>query len=380
MNKELRNLLKTINNKKAEAKKLVQDSKYDEAKVLTDEIENLQTEFEVKSAIFEEEKGSIDIPEPSNKNEKADAVKAFYKVLQGKSLTEAENALLTGGDKEANSENYLVPQDIHTEIKELRREYKSARPLIGYYNTSTLTGSFVFENSDSITELTNFTDGDDISESDKPKFKNVPYNVMDYGALLPISRKLLKNETGGLLSYLGKWFNRKAVRTENKKIFAELKNGKKVKTLKGYKDLKSSINKDLDPALLIGMKIITNQDGFDYLDSEVDGIGRPILQPNPSNPTQKLFIGFPVEVFSNAELPTASGKAPIIYGSTVDGATFIDRDQLQLDMSEHALFKKNQVAARLIESFDVIGADKDAYIYGQIDLTAATTPEPTTTA
>ncbi|MDL5141122.1 hypothetical protein [Bacillus atrophaeus] len=67
MNKELRNLLKTINNKKAEAKKLVQDSKYDEAKVLTNEIENLQTEFEVKSAIFEEEKGSIDIPEPSNK-------------------------------------------------------------------------------------------------------------------------------------------------------------------------------------------------------------------------------------------------------------------------------------------------------------------------
>ncbi|XYR61973.1 hypothetical protein ACS4RT_11170 [Bacillus amyloliquefaciens] len=56
------------------------------------------------------------------------------------------------------------------------------------------------------------------------------------------------------------------------------------------------------------------------------------------------------------------------------------RDQLQLDMSEHALFNKNQVAARLIESFDVIGADKDAYIYGQIDLTAATTPEPTTTA
>ncbi|KQU11560.1 hypothetical protein ASG46_10165 [Bacillus sp. Leaf49] len=373
MNKELRELLKQINNKKAEAKSLLEQKNLDKAKEVSDEIENLRKEFEIQSALLADDKEDLAFEDKFNdKTTKADEMEAFNKVIRGETLTAAENAMLTG---DGNSENYLVPKDVHTQITELRREYKSAKDLVGNYPTTTLEGSFVYESNGKIVELENFTDGETIPDSDKPQFKTVSYSVKDYGALLPVSRKLLKNETGGLVTYLGKWFNKKAIQTENTKIFAELKKDKTPKVLKGYSDLKTSINKDLDPTLQIGMRIITNQDGFEHLDNEKDGFGRPILEPNPVNKTQKMINGTVIEVFSNATLPTEKKKAPIFYGATTEGVTFVEREQMQLDMSDHALFNKNQVALRLIESFDVIPADKEAYVYGQIDLTA--TPEPT---
>ncbi|MDE3838655.1 phage major capsid protein [Bacillus methanolicus] len=370
MNKKMRDLLEQINNKKAAAKELLNAKKLDEAKALTDEIKDLQKEFDIEAALYEEEKENVKNV-LNVKEDKADAIKAFYKALRGERLTDVENALLTGGTQ---GENLIIPQDIQTRINELRREYKSARDLVNYYPTNTLTGSFVFEDSSTITELTNFTDGADVPTSNDPKFNNVPYSVKDYGALLPVSNKLLQNENGGLVDYLGRWFNRKAIRTENSKIFAALKSNKTAKALADWKALKKSLNKDLDPALLVDAVIVTNQDGFDFIDSALDDQGRPVLQPNPTNPTQKLFMGIPVHVFSNAELPTTgttTKKAPIFYGRLQDGVTFVDRNLYQFDASEHAGFNKNQTVIRVIEQFDVIQADKDAYVYGEFDVTSA---------
>ncbi|WGG47681.1 phage major capsid protein [Rossellomorea sp. DA94] len=363
MPKELRELLNKINEKKTEAKNLLGEKKLDEAQALTNEIKDMQKEFDIASALYEEEKEMV--KQVENKGGDIDSVKAFYKALRGESLTEAENAMLTGG---ANGEDLIVPKDIQTQINELRRQYKSARSVVGYYPTSTLTGSFVYEDASTVTELSNFTDGADIGESNEPKFVNVSYSIKDYGATLPISNRLLQNEDGGLVPYLGQWFNRKAIRTENGKIFAQLKSGKTAKALADWKALKKSLNVDLDPAF-VDVKIVTNQDGFDVLDAAEDNQGRPILQPNPVNPTQKMFNGHPIEVFSNTELPTTgttTKKAPIFYGSTQDGITFVDRNQLKIDASEHAAFKKNQTLMRVIEQFDVIDADKASYVFGEL--------------
>ncbi|MGQ0455225.1 phage major capsid protein [Bacillus sp. SS-TM] len=37
---------------------------------------------------------------------------------------------------------------------------------------------------------------------------------------------------------------------------------------------------------------MTNQDGFNYLDQLEDKDGRPLLQPDPTNPTRKLLFCF----------------------------------------------------------------------------------------
>lgn len=369
MNKRMRELLQQINEKKQEARSLLNDGKNKEAKELTAEIRKLQEEFDIEAALFEEERDNMNTREIST--EETDHVRTFLKALRGEDLTEEERALIVGG---SNNENLIIPEDVNTRINELRRSYKSARSLIGYYPTNTLTGSFVYEDTSTITELINFTDGEDVPAAGDPKFTPVQYAVKEYGGILPVSNVLLKNETGGLINYLGNWFNKKAVKTENKKIFDVLKTGKTAKDISDWKALKKSLNIDLDPELATDIVIVTNQDGFNYLDEALDDTGRPILQPNPTNPTQKLFMGYPVEVFSNNLLPTTgttTKKAPIFYGALKEGAVFVEREGLEFATSEHAGFGSNKTLIRVIELFDVIQADEDAYIYGEMTITGA---------
>ena len=143
------------------------------------------------------------------------------------------------------------------------------------------------------------------------------------------------------------------------------------KAIAGWAALKKSINVDLDPSCLIGGMIVTNQSGFACLDEEVDGNGRPILQENPANRTQKLFQGLPIHVFPDAQLPNIDGTHfPIIYGDTKAGCTFVEHQSLEFALSDQYLFGKNQNCLRVIEGFDVMSTDTSAYIYGSLTASA----------
>lgn len=364
MNKELRELLEKINNKKAEARNLVNAKKLDEAQAMTDEIKNLQKEFDINMALFEDEKNKI----PGEPKAKADEVTAFLNALRGKPLTdEMKAALVTSTDADGG---YLVPKDINTKINELKRQYKSAKDCCtSIYPTSTKSGTIVYEDLSTLTELVNFDEsGAELDSSSQPKFVSKSYSVKNYGAILPISNVLLQDEAADLVGYIGSWFARKAIRTENARIFAALKNGLTPTAIADWKDLKAAINTDLDPIIANNAIICTNQDGFNVLDAALDAEGRPVLQPDPTNPTVKRFMGKVVEVFSNTELPTVATKAPIFFGALGEGVKFVDRGVYEMKTSDQAGFTKNQTLVRCIERFDVIQADTGAYVYGEFTI------------
>ena len=125
---------------------------------------------------------------------------------------------------------------------------------------------------------------------------------------------------------------------------------------------------------------MTNQTGFDAMDSETDAIGRPMLAANITNPAQMTFNGVPIVVFPDAQLANVSSKAPIFYGSLKAGAYYIEKMGLEFAVSEHALFGKNQTALRVIEGFDVIQADANAYIYGTYEAADQKTVKTESTA
>ena len=127
---------------------------------------------------------------------------------------------------------------------------------------------------------------------------------------------------------------------------------------------------DLDPSCLLNGLIATNQSGFAALDEEEDENGRPILQPNPANPTEKMFQGLPIKVFPDAQLPNIDGTHfPIVYGDTKAGCTFKEYQALTFEVSEHYLFNKNQNCLRVTEGFDVMSTDTTAYICGSFSAT-----------
>jgi len=369
MNKKMRELLAQIE-AKTKAARLYQDNEDTEkAAGLMTEVDTLQKEYEVEEKLYKAEQSQVEPPQAAATDKKASGFGVITKMFRKQTLNDTEKALITGTDA-ANGENYLIPEDVHLEIRELRKSYVSAKELVTVIPTETMSGSFNFE-SGTPAGLVALDDGDAVDVTGDPTFAQKPFAIKLFGKLIPISNVLKGCEKAGLMAYINKWFVKNAVISENTAIFAALKTDKVLKAIVGWKALKTSINKDLDPAALIGGVIVTNQTGFDVLDSELDGDGKPILSSDVANPTEKRFQGLPIKVYADAQLANVGGKAPIFYGNTQAGAYFMEKGGLEFAVSDQYLFGKNQTAFRVIEGFDVIQADTAAYIYGTIAPTVA---------
>lgn len=368
MSKKMRDILAQIEAKKAMVKGYLADETKDleKATSLMDEIELLEKEYNIEKKLYEGEMNEVteNVEEKvEEKSVKASGFKAIAKMLLKRNLDDNEKALIVGG---ANGENNLLPEDVKLEINELRKQYVSAKNLVTVETTDALTGAVNYEVGN-VNGLVDMTEGSEMDSADAPKFERKQFNIKFMGKLIPISRILLGTEKANLLGYINRWFVKNAVVSENNAIFETLKDGKEVKAIVGWDALRTSINVDLDPACLVDGVIVTNQTGFAELDAEKDQTGRGILTTNPTNATQKMFNGLPIHVFSDAQLPNVGGKAPIFYGSLKAGATFVEHTALEFATSEHYFFGKNQNALRVVEGFDVMGTDTDAYVYGTFE-------------
>ncbi len=371
MNKRARELQQMIAQEAAAAKSYTEGENKDISKAQAHlaKAKEYQAELDVLNDLDNINKAKVPTDPVPGTEKNASGFKALFKLLGKKPLDEKEKALIVDG---ASGENNLLPEDVRLEINELRKSYISARDLVTVETTNVLTGSVNYEDGE-ITDLVEFEDGDDLANVQDPKFVQKKFNIRWFGGLIPISRILQGAEKAGLMGYLNRWFVRKAVRTENKDIFAKLKAGYNdgtPKAVAGWEALKESITIDLDPACLVDGVIATNQSGWACLDKEKDGDGNPVLQPNPANPTQKLFQGLPVKVYSNAELPNIDATHfPMFYGSTKAGCTMVVYEGIEFTVSEHFLFGKNQNCMRVIEGFDTMNTDTAAYIYGSFSAT-----------
>lgn len=374
---KLRDLIKKKNALALEARALIDAGKLDEAKAKTAEINELNAKIQAIIDLDEaEEKGSIEgyddedvekkAKTPENRTKAtASALRYTIKALMGKKLTDVEAALVTPG---TNGEGYILPEDVKTKIHELTRDYKSMRPILGSMTTSEMAGSFPIEGFETVSELISFDDnGDDIADANDISFTNVSFALKQKGALIVLGNTLLQKTDNDLINYVAGVFAKKAVITENKMAFAALDLGKVKKAIATVAALRKLWNTQIDESVKFGAAIVTNQDGFDFLDAAEDLNGRPLLQPVVTDPTKKTYKGVPIEVFSNALLPTTgttpTAKVPLYMGNLKMAASFVDDGVYQFALSEHAGFRKNITLARVIEHVDCVQVDKSDKVY-----------------
>lgn len=329
-------------------------------KLALKEEEEIQANF--KGTILEGKEISTGIDSQAYEN-------AFVNFLKGKATLDDKMTIQAALSSTTEADGaLLIPKDQETQVIELARDYSSLRELVYVETVSTLTGTRVIEVDGEYTPFAEVTEGSKISDIENGQFKSIPYSCKTYGGILPIPNNLLKDNKGNLLYHVSKWFAKKKVATENKLISDSLNTFSKT-AMKGIDDIKTVLNKTLDPAISANAIVVTNQTGFNELDKMKDTDGNYLLQPDPTKPTQKLLKGRPVKVYSDKVLANDTTKAPVIIGDFKRAITSFDRQLLTVDSTNigAGAFETNTTKVRGLMRLDVQKFDEKAIVFLQYD-------------
>lgn len=394
MTKELRALLQRLDNAKQEVRSLIAEDKTTEAKEKMDEVRSLQAKVDLQRELEETEArglGGKELNDDGNVEERdlQDLEKEYTGiVLRGirrrpindemrSVISEYERRAVMneGGTNPAipdGDSSLIIPKDVQTRINTIMRSMNDLSQYVRVEGVTMLSGSRVLEKDESMTPFALVDEYGVIGEIDNPKFVPVSYAVKKRAGILPITNELLADSDQNVLSYVTRWIGKKAVVTRNK-LITDLLLTMTPKALADLKAIKKVFNVDLDPAISVSSIVLTNQDGYNWLDEQVDGNGRFLLQDDITQPGRKLLFGRPVAVASNRYLPSITGtpnKAPIFIGNLEELIVLFSRNFFELASTKEGgdAFKRDTTDLRTIMRDDIKFWDTGSAVYGQLSL------------
>lgn len=387
MTKKERELRQLMAEKQTHIQNLLADNRIDEAESATEELKAIRREFDIVQTMNDVVPATAPfggMPQQEEAKD-VDTTHVFAQLLRNrheslsdtelsfaKSMAVRNAANMNEGAGEAGG--FIVPTDEQTKINELKRALNPLSALVRVENVNTMSGTRVLEKASDMTPFASVAELAAIGEIDGPKFTQVKYAIKKFAGILPISEELLADSDQNLLAYVNGWLAKKSVATENAQILAVLKTLTKapLTNLDGIKDL---LNVTLDPTISLMSSVLTNQDGFNFLDKQKDTDGRYLLQPNPLDSTQKLLFGKPVTVVSNKVLPTdtsvaSAKKAPVIIGSFTDAVVLFDRRATTLTGTSVGgdAWKRDSYDVKAVTRIDIQKFDDKAVVFGELTI------------
>ena len=378
MNKQIRELIDSIKTKKQEVQNLVNENKLEDAKKSKEQLIQLQNKLDILYDLEEEKQdieNSIKDKEPLHNNEKMTEEKAFINAIKNTALKRQIPNEVLNTLKTTENEGMLVPQDIYTSIRELRRQTQSLENLVNIEKVDKTEGSRIVEKNADIVGFEAVDEEAVFPDMPKPEFTKIPYKLKKLGGILKATQEFYQATFSSIKSYIVKWIAKKGITTRNNLILKAMddkKDGSKV-TITDIDSLKDIINTKLDPSILGGTQIITNQDGFNWLDKLKDENSRYILQPDITQKFKHLLFGqYPVIVFSNKQIKTNTNKVPFYIGNLKEFITLFDYEKLFIEMSSEAgsLWEKDMIGIKVRERLDVQVIDENVLVKGEVDITA----------
>lgn len=277
----------------------------------------------------------------------------------------------TGGSPVGEDGGFLNPVDFDNKIKELMRKYVDLSQYCSDEPVTSYSGWRVIEQfaaAQPLTAMVELAVLEDSDEGESPKFNKIDYTLVDRGDFLRVSNSQMQDTPVSLMAYLAKWFSKKLILTRNALILAKI-NAISATDITAAKDLfkgmKTVLNKTLDPAFSASAGIFTNQSGLDTLDSLVDGTGRPLLQPNPTNATQLMFKSRPIVVLSDAHWANQTSpttRARVAIGDLEEFLMHFYRPMFEFASTNigGSSWRSNSTEVRGIARMDVETADSGA--------------------
>lgn len=412
MNKKMREILAKIQEKTVQAKALMEGENKDIAKAnaIMDEVDALQNELAAEKRVYDAEKTagaqSANTPVADHAQEKNVAP------LTGEQVVAKEVRAIMSPTRFANDKSlqesvdadggYIVPEDIQTRINRWPEAEYSFLSDISEEIVSTNKGARTYQvtaDTDAFVDLDE--NGAITKEITAPTFERVTFNIQDRAGFMPVSNDLVEDSDANISEVITAWLAKANIATANAKvkaIIADHKNpGESTKGAKaiagGIDGIKKIVNVTLGQAYKGTAKIITNDDGLQYLDTLKDANGRYLLNPDPTDSAKLTLrcgsVVVPVKIIPNAVLKTdvktgngAYTRVPFIIGDLQQGIKRYNRKSMTLKASDVATlgsfnaFAMNMTLIRAILRDDYKELDAKAYFNGYIDTTVTNATEP----
>ena len=373
MPKHLLELLDSINKQKTLVKNLVNEGKLEEAGEAKKELINMQTRFDLLKDLEESVPQNAATLNPVVTNAAGkNAVKEFADAAR----RHFQNIMSEGTPADGG---YTVPEDIQTMIKHYKEANFSLRSLVRVEPVKTNKGRRTYQTKAQATGFQKVLENGKVQEVTGPKYTPVTYDIEDFAGYMPVTNDLLADSDANITAEITRWIGQNSLATDNTNVLAILQDATEV-DLENLAGIKKAVNVTLGQAYRAGVKIVTNDDGLNYLDTLEDANHRPLLNPNPTEPNKvQLRVGatvVEVAVIPNAVLATGgtaqAPKIPFIIGDLQEAVTIFDREQTTILSSNVAsvtgynAFEQRGTLFRAEIREDVVAVDADAWVNGYI--------------
>lgn len=396
MNKKLLELLNQINAQKQVVIDLANAGKLAEAKAEKEKLQQMQDKFDLLKDVEDPDPeggegegsgagGPVNSGALKNVNvnynrvvhEFADAARHYFKDA-AKANTEGTKA--DGG--------YTVPDDIRTEINRYREEKFSLQSLVDTETVTTESGRRTYQSRADYEGFAEVSEGGKISGIAGPSFEVIEYTIKKYAGWLPVTNELLADSDANIANTLIRWLGEQDIATRNRLILNIMKS-KSATELANLDGIKKLINVTLGSAFKDTSKIVTNDDGLNWMDTLKDTNGRYLLKQNADQTSpikQMLAVGtrnIPLVVVPNSILKSDETTAkkrgiPMICGDLKEGVKLFDRQKLSILASNTAsvtgfnAYEQDMTLFRGILRMDVRTKDAKAFVNGVVTIDDAT--------
>ena len=260
----------------------------------------------------------------------------------------------------------VVPIEVIKDVFDLKRSKYNLAQYATTKNVGTAVGTYPVATNQTATLATK-EELAEIADVDADMFKGVDYKVATRAGKIYLSNELVEDSEVNIVSEVKAQLQKLVDNTDNLNIMDLLKTFTKVSAT-SIDDLKKVYNVDLDPAL--NKSVITNQSGFNWLDTLKDSDGRYILQPSISAPSGKSLFGSDVIVVSdNLFANSKAGVFPMVIGDIAQSVFLARKNQVQVQWDQ---FDSYSQGLSVIVRNDYKKIDEDAARY--VEITPATTP------
>lgn len=239
-------------------------------------------------------------------------------------LNDFKNFMLTGhiANEEMRDEtasnvglptgSVVIPETILTATHEVH-QYPRLKQYANNVSVSTPTGKqpYFTEQNEGLYDKTEFDHAKAVGLS---AIKTFEWSVSAHAAQIPISRQLIMStaKVGTAPAWVSEAQNQISTRVDN---FWDSVQAKALMTNPGHTttatdaiaDIKHALNANLQPNDRSNAQILLTNSAYDKLDQIKDGIGRPMLQPDPTNATPGRLFGKDLVILPDELLGSKAG-------------------------------------------------------------------------